>query len=72
VNEDSLNAMEEDMLEEPNDNIYGDSQDTYVDEEDRTNTFLNLDPIQDLEMSSESSERRRVEEGDEDLSMAVN
>ena len=72
MNEDSLNAMEEDMLEEPNDNIYGDSQDTYVDEEDRTNTFLNLDPIQDLEMSSESSERRRVEEGDEDLSMAVN
>ena len=33
-----------------------------------TNAFLNLDLIQDLDMSSESLRRHRVQEGDEDLS----
>ncbi|KAJ8441362.1 hypothetical protein Cgig2_024874 [Carnegiea gigantea] len=72
VNEDPLNAMEEDMSEEPNDNIYGDSQELFVDEEDMADTLLNLDPIKDLEQPSESSKRCRVEEGDEGLSRAVN
>ncbi|KAJ8438052.1 hypothetical protein Cgig2_014181 [Carnegiea gigantea] len=60
VNEDPLNAVEEDMPEEPNDNIYRDSQELFVDEEDMADSFLNLDPIQDLEMSSESSKRRGI------------
>ncbi|KAJ8423288.1 hypothetical protein Cgig2_031120 [Carnegiea gigantea] len=58
VNEDPLNAMEEDLLEEANNDIYGDSQENYVDEEDMDDSFLNLDPIQDLEMSTESAKRR--------------
>lgn len=61
VNEDPLNAMEEDMPEESNDNIFRDSQNLFV-AEDMADTFLNFDPIQELGMSSESSKRRRVEE----------
>jgi len=60
------------MSEKPNDSIYGDSQELFVDKEDMADTFLNLDPIQDLEKSFESSKRHRVEEGDEGLSRAVN
>lgn len=36
------------------------------------NSFLNLDPIQDLELSTESAKRCRVEEGDEGFSQVVN
>lgn len=71
VNEDPLNAMEEDVIEEPNDNLYEESQDFPVDKEDMVDTFLNLDPIQDPEKSSESSKKRKVEEGDEGLSRAA-
>jgi len=72
MNEDHLNAMEEDMLESANNDICGDSQENYVNEEDMADSFLNLDPIQDLELSTESAKRRRVEEADEGLSRAVN
>ncbi|KAJ8431300.1 hypothetical protein Cgig2_018372 [Carnegiea gigantea] len=63
VNEDPLNAMEEDVLEDPKDNLYKDSQDFQVDKEDMVDTFLNLDPIQDLEMSSESFKKQKEEFG---------
>lgn len=69
---DPLIAMDEDLFEELNENNYEDSQDIPVDEEEVTDTFLNLDFIQDLDMSFESLRRRRVEEGDEDLSWATN
>ena len=63
--------MEEDVIEEPKDNLYEDSQDFLMDEEDMVDTFLNLDPIQDLEMSSESSKNQKVEERNEGLSRAA-
>lgn len=69
---DPLNAMDEDLFEELNENNCEDSQDIPVDEEEVTGTFLNFDFIQDLDMSFESLRRRRVEEGDEDLSWATN
>lgn len=72
ANVDPLNAMDEDLLDEFNGNIYEDSQDILVDKEEIADTFLNFDNIQDLDMSSESSKRRRVEEGDEGLSRATN
>ena len=71
ANMDPLNAMDEDLLDEPNGNDYEDSQDILVDEEEMADTFLSLDNIQDLDMSSESSKRRRMEEGDEGLSRAT-
>lgn len=70
VNEDPLNAIEVDVLVVPNDNLYEDPQEFQGNEEDMVDTFLNLDLIQDLEMSSESSKKRKVEEGDEGLSRA--
>lgn len=64
--------MEEDLLGEANDDDYEDSQALIMDDEEMADTFLNLDPIQDLEMSTESAKRRRVEEGDEGLSRTSN
>ena len=68
VNIDPLNAMDEDLLEDPNVNDYEDSQDLMLEEEEMVNTFLNLEHIQELELSTESSKRRKVEEGEEGLS----
>lgn len=67
ANIDPLNAMDEDLLEEPNANDYEDSQDIMLDEEDMGDTFLDLEHIQDLELSMESSKRCKVEKGDEGL-----
>lgn len=64
--------MNEDLLEESNANDYEDSQDILLEEEEMIDTFLNLDHIQDLEISTKSSKRRSVEEGDEGLSKAAN
>ncbi|KAJ8430339.1 hypothetical protein Cgig2_008432 [Carnegiea gigantea] len=58
-NKDPLNAMEDDMPQDPNDALFEDSQDLLMDEEDMVDTFLNLDPIQALEMSFESSKKRK-------------
>ncbi|KAJ8429296.1 hypothetical protein Cgig2_000221 [Carnegiea gigantea] len=60
-----LNAMDEDLLAEPNENDYEDSQDIPVDKDEMADTFLNLNHIQDLDMSFESFKRHKVEEGDE-------
>jgi len=35
-------------------------------------TFLNLDTIQEVELSTDSSKRRKIEEGEEGLSKAPN
>ena len=37
-------------------------------EEEFADTFLNLEPFHDLEMSTDSTKRKRVEEGEECLS----
>jgi len=48
ANIDPLNVMDEDLIEELIENDYKDSQDIPVDEEKMTDTFLNLDHIQDF------------------------
>ncbi|KAJ8424878.1 hypothetical protein Cgig2_014415 [Carnegiea gigantea] len=45
ANSDPLNAMDEDLLGEANDDDYEDSQALIIDEEEIADTFLNLDPI---------------------------
>jgi len=72
ANSDPLNTMDEDMVADSNDKDYEDSQALVLDEEEMEDTFLNLDPIQDLEMPTKSSKRHRVDEGDEGLSRASN
>ncbi|KAJ8429843.1 hypothetical protein Cgig2_001130 [Carnegiea gigantea] len=67
-----LNAMDEDLIEDSKDNDYEDSQEFMLDEEEMGDTFLILDTIQELELSVDSSKRRRVEEGEEGLSKATN
>ena len=47
--------MDEDFLEEPKENDYEDSQDFNIEEEEMADTFLNLDHIQELELSNDSS-----------------
>ncbi|KAJ8437482.1 hypothetical protein Cgig2_002983 [Carnegiea gigantea] len=71
ANSDPLNTMDEDMVADSNDNDYEDSQALVLDEEEMVDTFLNLDPLQDLEMSTKSSKRRRVEEGDEGVAASL-
>ena len=72
LNEDPVNAMDDEQLATPSENLDNDSQEFMMDEEDMANTFLNLEPIQELELSTESSKRHRVEEGEEGLSQAPN
>lgn len=55
------------MVGDSNDNDYEDSQALVLDEEEIADIFVNLYPIQDLDMSIESCKRRRVEEVNEGL-----
>ena len=67
-----LNAMDEVLFEEPNENDYKDSHDIPMDKEEIANTFLNLNHTQDFNMSSESFKRHKVKEGDKGFSWATN
>lgn len=69
LNENPLNATDDEQLATPSKNLDDDSQEFMMNEEDMAYTFLNLEPIQELELSTKSSKRRRVEEG---LSQAPN
>lgn len=64
--------MDDEQLATPSENLDDDSQEFMMDEEDMADTFLNLEPIQELELSTESSKRRRVEEVEHGLSQAPN
>lgn len=72
LNEDPLNAMDDEQLATPSENLDDDSQEFMMNEEDMADTFMNLEPMQELELSTESSKMRRVEEGEEGLSQAPN
>lgn len=67
ANSDPLIAMDNDLVGDSNDNDYEDSQALVLDEEEIADIFVNLYPIQDLDMSTESCKRRRVEEVNEGL-----
>ncbi|KAJ8433095.1 hypothetical protein Cgig2_020591 [Carnegiea gigantea] len=50
--------MDEDPMEDSKDNDYEDSQEFMLDEEEMADTFLNLDTIQELELSTDFSKHR--------------
>ena len=68
VNEDPLDAMEDETMEDSPLAIGYDSHLVDVPEDNFPDSFLNPEPIQELELSFESTKRRNVEEGDEGLS----
>jgi len=69
---DPLHDMDEDLMEDSKDNDCEDSQEFMLDEEEMGDTFLNQDTIQEVELSTDSSKRRKIEEGEEGLSKAPN
>jgi len=67
INDDALDAMEDDTMEESPSCMGYNNQLGEFQEDDLTDTFLNLEHIQEIELSSELAKRRKVEEGDEGL-----
>jgi len=71
IDEDPLDAMEDDTM---GDSPLGgdfDSQLGELPEDDFAESCLNLDPIQELELSSNFAKRRKVKKGDESISPTV-
>jgi len=71
INEDPLDAMEDDAMKDSPLGVGFDSQLSELPEDDFAESCLNLDPIQEHELSSDSAKRRKVEEGDEGISPTV-
>ena len=67
-NDDPLDAMEDDEMGDSPLGGEFDSQLGELPEDDFADSYLNLDPIQELELSSDSAKQRKVEEGDESIS----
>ncbi|KAJ8425452.1 hypothetical protein Cgig2_018850 [Carnegiea gigantea] len=67
-NTEPFNAMNEDRMKDSKDNDLEDFQEFMLDEDEIGDTFLNLDTIQEIELSTDSSKRRRIEEREEGLS----
>ena len=68
MNEYPLDAMEDDIMEDSPLAMGYDSHLVDVPEDNFVDLFLNLEPIQELVVSSESAKRHKLEEGDEGLS----
>jgi len=65
---DPLPGMGDDAMEDSPSPLAEGSPSGLVPEEEFADTFLNLEPFHDLEMSTDSTKRKRKEEGDECLS----
>ena len=63
INDDPLDAIEDDTMEESPSCMGYNSQLGEFQEDDLAVTFLNLEPIQDIELSFESAKRRKVKRG---------
>ncbi|KAJ8429043.1 hypothetical protein Cgig2_034072 [Carnegiea gigantea] len=61
INKDPLDAMEDVTMDDSPIQMACESQAGDLQDEDFGDTFLNLEPIQEIEMSSESFKRHRVE-----------